>query len=632
MDEYWRVLMNLLTATGITFSYTDKILLDNVDFSIQEGEKVGVIGINGTGKSTLLKIASMLEIPDAGKITKGNNVKICYLPQNPEFDEEDTIFSYVTRNNQRLGNEASLEGDAKTILNRLGFDEYDTKVKILSGGQRKRVALASALLEKCELLVMDEPTNHLDNEMVIWLEEFLKKRKMALLMVTHDRYFLDNVTSRIIEIDRGKLFSYEGNYSKFLELKAEREEMEVATLRKNRSILREEIEWMMRGARARSTKQKAHIGRYEDTKQLVSDLTNHINDVGNAQIDSVSSRLGRTTIELENVSKSYDGVTYIKDFTYIFLRNDRVGFIGHNGCGKSTLMNIITGHLQPDSGSLVVGQTVKIGYFSQENEYMDNSLRVIDYIKETAEYIETVDGKLSASVMCERFLFNSTLQYQKIEKLSGGEKRRLYLLKVLMDAPNVLVLDEPTNDLDISTLSILEDYLEHFSGIVITVSHDRYFLDRICTRIFAFEGNGVINQYEGGFSDYALAKSFEEQDQNVIKNRGSKSDLSGAGNNTNASKESGIGGSNSMSTWKNREKKLKFTYKEQQEYDTIEDDIEKLENEISDIETQIPKCATDFVKLNELTNKKEELENALLEKMERWEYLSDLAQRIDAQK
>lgn len=624
--------MNLLTATGITFSYTDKILLDNVDFSIQEGEKVGVIGINGTGKSTLLKIASMLEIPDAGKITKGNNVKICYLPQNPEFDEEDTIFSYVTRNNQRLGNEASLEGDAKTILNRLGFDEYDTKVKILSGGQRKRVALASALLEKCELLVMDEPTNHLDNEMVIWLEEFLKKRKMALLMVTHDRYFLDNVTSRIIEIDRGKLFSYEGNYSKFLELKAEREEMEVATLRKNRSILREEIEWMMRGARARSTKQKAHIGRYEDTKQLVSDLTNHINDVGNAQIDSVSSRLGRTTIELENVSKSYDGVTYIKDFTYIFLRNDRVGFIGHNGCGKSTLMNIITGHLQPDSGSLVVGQTVKIGYFSQENEYMDNSLRVIDYIKETAEYIETVDGKLSASVMCERFLFNSTLQYQKIEKLSGGEKRRLYLLKVLMDAPNVLVLDEPTNDLDISTLSILEDYLEHFSGIVITVSHDRYFLDRICTRIFAFEGNGVINQYEGGFSDYALAKSFEEQDQNVIKNRGSKSDLSGAGNNTNASKESGIGGSNSMSTWKNREKKLKFTYKEQQEYDTIEDDIEKLENEISDIETQIPKCATDFVKLNELTNKKEELENALLEKMERWEYLSDLAQRIDAQK
>ena len=624
--------MNLLTATGITFSYTDKILLDNVDFSIQEGEKVGVIGINGTGKSTLLKIASMLEIPDAGKITKGNNVKICYLPQNPEFDEEDTIFSYVTRNNQRLGNEASLEGDAKTILNRLGFDEYDTKVKILSGGQRKRVALASALLEKCELLVMDEPTNHLDNEMVIWLEEFLKKRKMALLMVTHDRYFLDNVTSRIIEIDRGKLFSYEGNYSKFLELKAEREEMEVATLRKNRSILREEIEWMMRGARARSTKQKAHIGRYEDTKQLVSDLTNHINDVGNAQIDSVSSRLGRTTIELENVSKSYDGVTYIKDFTYIFLRNDRVGFIGHNGCGKSTLMNIITGHLQPDSGSLVVGQTVKIGYFSQENEYMDNSLRVIDYIKETAEYIETVDGKLSASVMCERFLFNSTLQYQKIEKLSGGEKRRLYLLKVLMDAPNVLVLDEPTNDLDISTLSILEDYLEHFSGIVITVSHDRYFLDRICTRIFAFEGNGVINQYEGGFSDYALAKSFEEQDQNVIKNRGSKSDLSGAGNNTNASKESGIGGSNSMSTWKNREKKLKFTYKEQQEYDTIEDDIEKLENEISDIETQIPKCATDFVKLNELTNKKEELENALFEKMERWEYLSDLAQRIDAQK
>lgn len=604
--------MNILTATGINFAYTDKILLKDADFSLEEGEKVGVIGINGTGKSTLLKIAAMIETPDSGSITKGNNIKISYLPQNPEFDENDTIYSYVARINKRPGNENSLEGEAKTILNRLGFTDYETKVSILSGGQRKRVALAGALLENCDLLIMDEPTNHLDNDMVIWLEDYLKKAKTALLMVTHDRYFLDHVTNRIIEIDRSQIFSYEGNYSKFLELKAQREEMEIATLRKGRSILREEIEWMQRGARARSTKQKAHIGRYEATKEAVERLNAHINDNDSTQISSISSRLGRTTVELSNICKSYGDKTIIKDFTYIFLRDDRVGFIGRNGCGKSTLMNIITNHLSPDSGDVTIGQTVKIGYFSQENEYMDSSLRVIDYVKETAEYIDTVDGKLSASVMCERFLFNSTLQYQKIEKLSGGEKRRLYLLKVLMDAPNVLVLDEPTNDLDIMTLSILEDYLEHFPGIVITVSHDRYFLDRICTRIFAFEGNGKISQYEGGYSDYALACP----QSNII-----------AGDSI-APVTNPVKLQDSKATWKSHEKKLKFTYKEEQEYKTIEDDIDKIESEIAQIEKEIPLCATDFVKLTKLSERKEELENLLLEKMERWEYLSDLAEKI----
>lgn len=604
--------MNILTATGINFAYTDKILLKDADFSLEEGEKVGVIGINGTGKSTLLKIAAMIETPDSGSIIKGNNIKISYLPQNPEFDENDTIYSYVARINKRPGNENSLEGEAKTILNRLGFTDYETKVSILSGGQRKRVALAGALLENCDLLIMDEPTNHLDNDMVIWLEDYLKKAKTALLMVTHDRYFLDHVTNRIIEIDRSQIFSYEGNYSKFLELKAQREEMEIATLRKGRSILREEIEWMQRGARARSTKQKAHIGRYEATKEAVERLNAHINDSDSTQISSISSRLGRTTVELSNICKSYGDKTIIKDFTYIFLRDDRVGFIGRNGCGKSTLMNIITSHLSPDSGDVTIGQTVKIGYFSQENEYMDSSLRVIDYVKETAEYIDTVDGKLSASVMCERFLFNSTLQYQKIEKLSGGEKRRLYLLKVLMDAPNVLVLDEPTNDLDIMTLSILEDYLEHFPGIVITVSHDRYFLDRICTRIFAFEGNGKISQYEGGYSDYALACP--------------QSDII-AGDSI-APVTNPVKSQDSKATWKSHEKKLKFTYKEEQEYKTIEDDIDKIESEIAQIEKEIPLCATDFVKLTKLSERKEELENLLLEKMERWEYLSDLAEKI----
>lgn len=596
--------MNILTAEGISKTYTDRLLLDKVDFSIQEGEKIGIIGINGTGKSTLLKIAAMYEEPDEGTVVKAGKVHICYLSQNPEFKEEDTIYSYVARMNNESHALGSIEGEAKSILNRLGFNEYDIKCSILSGGQRKRVALAAALLTPSELLVLDEPTNHLDNDMVMWLEEYLKARKGAILMVTHDRYFLDRVSTRILEIDRGKLFSYECGYSGFLKLKAEREEMEVAALRKRRSILREEIEWMQRGARARSTKQKAHIGRYEKTRDEAAAIDAHLNDVHSTQISSIASRLGRTTIELSDINKAYDGKVFIKDYTYIFLRDDRVGFVGTNGCGKSTLMNIITGHLEPDSGSVVIGQTVKIGYFSQENEYMDLSLRVIDYIKETAEYIDTVDGKLSAGAMCERFLFDKTAQYQKIEKLSGGERRRLYLLKVLMDNPNVLVLDEPTNDLDITTLSVLEDYLEHFPGIVITVSHDRYFLDRICTRIFAFEENGFIRQYEGGFSDYILESKINES--SMIPQKTSEK-------------------AEKKAYKKEHEKKVRLSFNEQREYDTIEDEIDSIEKRIAEIDEEIKKSTTDFVKLTALTGEKEEKEELLLEKMERWEFLTQKA-------
>ena len=597
--------MNLLTINGLKKSYTDRVLFDGADFSVNEGEKVGVIGINGTGKSTLLKIVSGLETGEAGEVIKGNKVHIRYLPQNPEFEPNLTIFDYVITRNKNLGNEWTLEGDAKTVLNRLGFSDYDKKIEILSGGQKKRVALAAALMAECDLLVLDEPTNHLDNEMTRWLEEYLISRKGALLMVTHDRYFLDRVSTRIVEIDKGKIYSYSTNYSGFLALKAEREEMAAATERKRQSILRTEIEWMQRGARARSTKQKAHIARYEALKAEKAPVMD-----STVELSSVSTRMGRTTIELSGISKSYGEKTLISDFTYIFLKDDRVGFIGPNGCGKSTLMKIINGVTKPDAGEVVIGSTVKIGYFSQENEYLEESLRVIDYIRETAEYIETEDGKVTASKMLERFLFDASLQYQKIERLSGGEKRRLFLLKVLMEAPNVLILDEPTNDLDIATMRILEDYLDHFNGIVITVSHDRYFLDRIAKRIFAFEGNGVIRQYEGGYSDYLLACP-KESSMPVVEKEEKNSD--------------------SKTTWKVREKKLKFTYQEQKDYETIEQDIAALEDKLAEVEEQYAKSATDFVKLNELTAKKEQLENELEEKMERFVYLSDLAERIASQ-
>ena len=412
--------MNILTINGLKKSYTDKILFDSADFSIGEGEKVGVIGINGTGKSTLLKIVAGIEEGETGEVIKGNKVHIRYLPQNPEYEPGITIFDYVVTKNKHLGNEWTIEGDAKNVLNRLGFTDYNARIDILSGGGKKRAALAAALLAECDLLVLDEPTNHLDNEMTQWLEDYLIGRKGALLMVTHDRYFLDRVSTRIVEIDKGKIYSYLTNYSGFLALKAEREEIALATERKRQSILRREIEWMQRGARARSTKQKAHIARYEALRDAKAPVSDSVVEMG-----SVSSRMGKTTIELLGISKSYGDKCLISEFTYIFLKNDRVGFIGPNGCGKSTLMKIINGKTAPDNGEVVVGTTIKIGYFSQENEYMDASLRAIDYIKETAEYIETEDGKVTASKMMERFLFDSTLQYQMIERVSGGVKTRL---------------------------------------------------------------------------------------------------------------------------------------------------------------------------------------------------------------
>ena len=611
--------MNLINIENISKSYTDSLLFDTASFSVNEQEKVGIIGINGTGKTTLLKMIVGLEQPDQGTITRANHMVIRYLPQNPIFPEEATVLECVMENNRRHDNEWSLESEAKTMLQKLGFGEedYHQKVDKLSGGQRKRIALANTLLSQADVLVLDEPTNHLDSSMADWLEDYLKNYRGALIMVTHDRYFLDSVSNRIVEIDKGKIYSYQTNYSGFLQLKAEREEMAAATERKRQSILRVEIEWMKRGARARSTKQKAHIQRYEELAAQKGPQQDSEID-----ISSVSTRMGKTTVELKNITKSYDGRTLIDHFNYIFLKKDRIGFIGENGCGKSTLMKILCGMEQPDEGEVVIGQTIKIGYYAQEirNDknagiaYMDPDIRVIDYIRNTAEYVQTEDGSVSASVMLERFLFPPEKQYAPLGKLSGGERRRLNLLRVLMEAPNVLILDEPTNDLDIRTLTILEDYLDHFDGIVITVSHDRYFLDRVVRRIFAFEGNGILKQYEGGYTDYQAR--VQEESSNVQETTAP------------AQKQQYQG----MKAIKNRQEKLKFSYKEQREYETIEDDIAALEEKIETLDADMASNASDFVKLNALSKEKEEAEAALEEKMDRWMYLQDLAERIEEQK
>ena len=615
--------MNLVTAEHLTKSYTERLLFDDTDFSINEGDKIGLIGINGTGKSTLLKLVAGLEEPDSGRIVRGRNLDIRYLPQNPVFHPGETVLESVLRENEGHEHVWDLESQAKSMLNRLGIPDFNEKVEHLSGGQKKRAALASVLLSTAELLILDEPTNHLDSEMADWLEDYLKKFKGALLMITHDRYFLDSVTNRIVELDNGKLYSYQANYEGFLELKAERMDMEKASERKRQSILRTELAWMQRGARARSTKQKGRIQRFEalrDKKGPVED--------GKVEMESISSRLGRTTIEISDLCKSYGDKVLVKDYTYFFLKDDRIGYIGPNGSGKSTLMKMIAGWVKPDSGTIEIGQTVKLGYFSQENEDMDTSLKVIDYIKNVAEYVKIKDGSISASQMLERFLFPPSVQYTVIEKLSGGERRRLYLLKILMSAPNVLILDEPTNDLDIQTLMILEDYLDSFQGIVITVSHDRYFLDRVVGRIFAFEGDGKLQQYEGGFTDYQATKAERE------------AKLSESGTeNAAAVKKSGNKGNDAVETdsvsrgnAKPREKKLKFSYKEQREWDTIEDDIAALEEAVENLEKEIEASATNFTKLNELMKEKEEKEAQLEEKMDRWVYLNDLAEQIEAQK
>lgn len=610
--------MNLLTMEHITKSYTDRVLLDDVGFSINENEKIGVIGINGMGKSTLLKVAAGIEPCDSGKISMGGQVKICYLPQTPVFQEGTTILKAAVEGNVDELNRWTIEADAKAMLNRLGFTDYEERIGHMSGGQKKRVALVNALLTPADILVLDEPTNHLDNAMSEWLEEYLISFRGAILMVTHDRYFLDRVATRIVEVDQGKIYNYPGNYSQFVRLKEERQNMALATERKRKSILKTELEWLSRGARARSTKQKAHIDRIKAMQEI-----RDIQEEKRVAMDSVASRMGNKTIEIAGISKSYDDRKLIEDYSYIFLKNDRIGIIGPNGCGKSTLLRIINGIVKPDAGSLDIGQTIRMGYFSQENEYMDDSMRVIDYVKEVGEYITTSDGKITASQMLENFLFDGALQWSKIEKLSGGEKRRLYLLRILMGAPNVLILDEPTNDLDIQTLTILEDYLDRFDGIIIVVSHDRYFLDRTVNRIFSFEGDGVIRQFEGGYSDYLIRKELEALPEEM--------DAPGARKESRDDRTPNVEESpaeNSKDTWKKRDKKLRFSFKEQREFEAIDDEIAALEAKIEELDSQIAANATNSARLNELLKDKEEMEQKLEEKMERWVYLNDLNEQI----
>lgn len=600
--------MNILNLEHISKIFGEKVIFDDVSYGVHEGDKIGIIGINGTGKTTLLKIIAGLEEPDSGQVITQNGLRITYLPQNPVFPEGASVLSYVTEG--RLQQEWDTESQAKTILNRLGIRDHAAPIAHLSGGQKKRVALARTLVNPADVLILDEPTNHIDNEMALWLEDYLNQFKGVVIMVTHDRYFLDRVTNKILEIDHGKLYSYTANYSQFLELKAQREEMELASERKRQSVLRMELAWAARGCRARTTKQRARLERLEALKNGAAPVRD-----ASVEMEAMGTRMGKKTIELSHICKRYGEKTLISDFTYIVLKNQRLGIIGPNGCGKSTLMKIITGQLEPDSGSVELGETIQMGYFSQEAEEMDDRQRVIDYIKDVAEYLPTKDGRISASQMLERFLFPDTLQYTPIGKLSGGEKRRLYLLKVLMEAPNVLILDEPTNDLDIPTLTILEDYLDSFPGIVIAVSHDRYFLDNLADRIFAFEGNGVLTQYEGGYTDYLEARQRKE-----------------AASSTASSNKKEDSGKTGQKDWKqNRTAKLKFTFKEQREYETIDEEIARLEETIAALETEMEANASQYARLSELTAEKEAAELQLEEKMERWVYLTDLAERIAAE-
>lgn len=625
--------MNLLTVDHVTKVFTQRKIFEDASFYLQEQEKVGVIGINGTGKSTLLKMIAGMEEPDSGEVIYANQIVVHYLPQMPEFDPDATVLesvlSYASvgsvhkESNKDEHEMWNLESSAKSMMTKLGIYDFDEKTGHLSGGQKKRLALVAVLLTPCDVLLLDEPTNHLDAEMAEWLENYLKNYRGAMIMVTHDRYFLDSVCNRIVEVDHGKIYSYEANYSGYLEARAQRiESMEVSE-RKRQSFLKKEIEWIRRGAKARTTKQKARIERYEtlrDQKAMQADKQ--------VEMSSISSRMGRTTVELSHIHKEYEDRVLIDDFSYILLKQDRIGFVGSNGCGKTTLMKIIDQRIEPDSGEVIIGQTIKIGYYTQEIEqdpsagiaYMDPKLRVIDYIKNTAEFVRTQDGLISASAMLDKFLFPPEEQYGLIEKLSGGEKRRLNLLRVLMEAPNVLILDEPTNDLDITTLAILEDYLDNYEGIVITVSHDRYFLDRVVRRIFAFEEGGQLRQYEGGYTDY--------RNKAIAEGR-----LTGSADNTQTKqevREASGEKTDAKSTW-THEKKLKFTYKEQKEYETIEDDIAAMEERMEAIDEEMVKNAHDFVKLNELTKEKSALETSIEEKMERWAYLEELAAKIAAQ-
>ncbi|XZM80315.1 ABC-F family ATP-binding cassette domain-containing protein [Clostridium perfringens] len=639
--------MNLITLENISKSYSEKILANNVSLGINEGEKIGLIGVNGTGKSSFLKIVAGVEEPDEGTVTKGNRVRIEYLAQTPDYDDNATVLEQVFKGNSEEmrilreyeellekidkgevnGNDSErliklqgkidalnlwdMESEAKNVLTKLGITNFEEKVGNLSGGQKKRIMLAAALITPCELLILDEPTNHLDNETISWLEEYLNSRKGALLMITHDRYFLDRVTNRILELDRGRLFSYDGNYSVFLEKKMERIAIEKASEEKRQNLMRKELAWVRRGAKARTTKQKARLQRFDELVNQEGFIENE-----NIEISVMGTRLGKKIIEIEHLNKSFGDKKIVDDFNYIVLRSDRIGIVGPNGIGKSTLMGMIEGKVAPDSGEIIKGETVKIACFSQEDTHMHPEMRAIDYIKEAGEYLQTATGeRITASQMCEKFLFDGTLQWTMIGMLSGGERRRLHLLRVLMEAPNVLLLDEPTNDLDIETLNRLEDYLDDFGGVVITVSHDRYFLDRICNKIFSYKGNGKIDIYTGNYGDYLLSKEEEavnnkEKEVAVDKNK----------------KEP------SVDKNKNKGKVLKFSFKEQREFETIDEEIMTLEEKIEELDSLMAKHASEYGRLQELMEEKAKVEEELAFKYERWEYLNELAAQIEENK
>lgn len=595
--------MNIINIEHIHKIFGEKIIFEDASFGIHEGNKIGIVGINGTGKTSLLRMIAGIEEPDQGQIIRQNGLRIAYLPQNPEFPSQATILSYALEGN------SDTDWLIQSNLSRLGITQYDIPIEQLSGGQKRKVAMAKVLASEFDVLLLDEPTNHLDEEMILWLEDYLKNYKGVILMVTHDRYFLDKVSNRILEISRGSMYSYDANYSKFLELKAEREEMELASHRKNQSILRIELEWAKRGCRARTTKQKARLERLETLKNGKAPLQDQI-----IEMDSVETRMGKKTIEFHEVSKSYGEMKLIENFSYTLLRNQRLGIIGPNGCGKSTLLKLIIGQIQPDQGYMEIGETIKIGYLAQEEPDFDTSQRVIDYVKDIGEYVHTKEGRISASQMLERFLFTPDMQYTPVSKLSGGEKRRLYLLSVLVSGANVLILDEPSNNMDIPTLTVLEDYLNSFIGIVITVSHDRYFLDNVVDRIFEFDGNGHLQQYEGGYTDYLEAKQRRQSDSTpaIPKPLEEKK--------------------NNSKNWKqNRPQKLKFTFKEQKEFETIDDEIAALEEKIQNLDEEMMANATNSGKLAQLTSEKEEAETQLEEKMDRWVYLNDLAEKIASQ-
>ena len=614
--------MILLNAEKISKGYSDRQLLDGCSLAVGQGDKIGLIGVNGTGKSTLLKVMAGVDFPDSGTVTRSGGVRVAYLPQNPEFAPETTVLQQVMTGvaiDKARAKEAKVvqqadEYQCKSILTQLGLSDYDQPIGQLSGGQKRRVALACALAAESEVLILDEPTNHIDSEMVDWLESYLKRYQGAILMVTHDRYFLERVVNRIVELDHGKLYSYPANYSQYLELKAQREEMALATERKRQSLYRKELAWIQRGARARSTKAQFRVDRFEELKK-----PGYVPDQSKLEVSALSSRLGKKIIEIEQISKSFDGKVLVKDFSYNLLRGDRVGIIGPNGYGKTTLVRMICGLLEPDQGRIVRGETVRIGYFSQESfagEDFDPTVKAIDYIRHISQEIQTPEGTLTAAQMMEKFLFPADLQYTEIGRLSGGERRRLYLLRVLMEAPNVLVLDEPTNDLDIETLAVLEDYLEQFPGVVIAVSHDRYFLDKLMNHVFVLAGNGEVRHYTGGYADYRADVAAECQQRLAAQERQETLPKS-------APKKPSGG--------RSHQEKLKFSFKEQREYEEIDGVIAGLEEKIAQTEALIAQNASDYAALQELTAEKEELEVQLAAKMERWVYLNDLAERIEAQ-